>query len=61
MVHNVNKTALNLIENGLIDFVGTDIHNMNHINKLTNLVLSKKSNMSLAQIINSTNNTFSVI
>jgi protein-tyrosine phosphatase len=58
---NVNKTAYTLIEHGLIDFVGTDVHNLNHINKLSDLRLSKKNTIHLAQIIRNTNQTFSVI
>lgn len=57
----VEKTANYLIEEKLIDFVGTDVHNDNHIIKLTNLVLSKKLAKKLNKIIIKTNTTFSVI
>ncbi|GAA3607350.1 histidinol phosphatase [Flavivirga amylovorans] len=58
---NVEKTANYLIEEQLIDFVGTDIHNEGHIDKLSNLVLNKKIVKSLDEIIENTNRTFSVI
>ncbi|MEC3908053.1 CpsB/CapC family capsule biosynthesis tyrosine phosphatase [Tamlana sp. 2201CG12-4] len=58
---SVNKTGNYLMENKLIDFVGTDIHHEKHIEKLSNLKLNKKSKMHLIEIINNTNQTFSVI
>ncbi|MDO5971106.1 histidinol phosphatase [Flavivirga aquimarina] len=58
---NVEKTASYLIEKQLIDFIGTDIHNERHIDKLSNLILNKKATEYLKQIIENTNRTFSVI
>ncbi|GAA3641685.1 tyrosine-protein phosphatase [Flavivirga jejuensis] len=58
---NVEKTASYLIEEQLIDFVGTDIHNEGHVDKLSNLTLNKKIVKSLNGIIENTNRTFSVI
>ncbi len=58
---NVEKTAHYLIEEQLIDYVGTDIHNENHISKLSNLILGKRINVHLSEIIENTNQTFSVI
>ncbi|TGV03963.1 tyrosine-protein phosphatase [Flavivirga rizhaonensis] len=58
---NVEKTADHLIEQQLIDFVGTDIHNKNHVDKLSNLVLNKSRDEHLKEIIKNTNQTFSVI
>ncbi|WP_303317663.1 CpsB/CapC family capsule biosynthesis tyrosine phosphatase [Flavivirga abyssicola] len=58
---SVEKTADYLIEEQLIDFVGTDIHNENHIDKLSNLVLNKRRDKQLKEIIKNTNQTFSVI
>ena len=58
---SVEKTGSYLIEEQLIDFVGTDIHNENHINKLSNIILNKKTKESLNKIIDKTNRTFSVI
>lgn len=58
---SVEKTANYLIEEQLIDFIGTDIHNENHIDKISNIVLNKRNNESLNKIIKNTNRTFSVI
>ncbi len=58
---NVEKTANYLIEEQLIDFVGTDIHNEKHIDKLSNLILNKRIHKRLNEIIANTNQTFSVI
>ena len=57
----VEKTANYLIEEQLIDFVGTDIHNENHLDKLSNLILNKRITKNLNKIIENTNRTFSVI
>ncbi len=58
---DVEKIANYLIDEQLIDFVGTDTHNNNHIKKLTNLILNKNSVSKLPHIIENTYNTFSVI
>lgn len=59
--NSVEKTANYLINEKLIDFVATDIHNMNHIEKLSNLKLAKNLSQNLTSIIEETNNFFSVI
>lgn len=58
---NVEKTANYLIEEQLIDFVATDVHNNMHIKKLSNLNLNKNLIRKLPTIIENTCNTFSVI
>jgi protein-tyrosine phosphatase len=58
---NVETTANYLIDKKLIDFVGTDTHNTTHIEKLSNIILSKKNAEKVAHIIKNTNTTFSVI
>lgn len=58
---NVEKTANYLIEEQLIDFVATDVHNNMHIKKLSNLNLNKNLIRKLPAIIENTCNTFSVI
>jgi protein-tyrosine phosphatase len=59
---NIEKTAHYLINEGLIDFAGTDTHNSNHVQKLSNLVLTNKYMFNkVSSIIKNTNNTFSVI
>ncbi|MDO5980500.1 tyrosine-protein phosphatase [Flavivirga spongiicola] len=57
----VEKTASYLMEEQLIDFVGTDIHNEKHIDKISNLIVNKKTSENLNEIIKNTNRTFSVI
>lgn len=37
----VNKTAIQLLKNNLIDFLGTDVHNQNHLKYLVNLGTAK--------------------
>jgi protein-tyrosine phosphatase len=58
---HVNKVAKYLIGQGLIDFVGTDIHNLNHLSKLSDLTLNQKTYHLVDRIVKSTNYTFSVI
>lgn len=58
---NVEKTAIYLLEEQLIDFVGTDAHNENHINKLSKITFDKSLAEKLSPIIKNTNKTFSVI
>ena len=38
----VSKTANKLLEEGMIDFIGSDVHNMDHIHALKDVSLSKK-------------------
>ncbi|WP_034039868.1 tyrosine-protein phosphatase [Wocania ichthyoenteri] len=58
---NVEKAANYLIEEQLVDFVATDVHNGIHIKKLSNLILNKNLIRKLPAIIKNTCNTFSVI
>lgn len=39
----VQKTAYKLLDRGLIDFMASDIHNLNQLDSLKNIVLPKKS------------------
>ncbi|MFD0988672.1 tyrosine-protein phosphatase [Mariniflexile jejuense] len=57
----VETTANYLIDKNLIDFVGTDVHNLSHIEKLSNIVLNKKLAEKMSHVISNTNTTFSVI
>ncbi len=56
----VEKTTAYLLDKNYIDFVGTDVHNENHIHKLSNLRLNKNLVKNLQGIIEKTNTTFSV-
>lgn len=58
---HVKKTGKYLMNNQMIDFVGSDIHNLNHVEKLSNLRIDNKEIEKLESIIQFTNNTFSVI
>lgn len=58
---SVKKTAHFLIEGNLVDFVGSDTHNQNHVNKLSEIQLDKQLLEKLNILITNTNNTFSVI
>ena len=49
---NVNKAAMALIDNGLCDFIGTDLHNANHLAVIENAMIpaslfEKLSNLNL--------------
>lgn len=52
------KTAFKLIENGLIDFIASDVHNMAQLNALKEICVSKKSIEKLIPIINNTISVF---
>ena len=57
---SVQKMALYLLEENLIDFVGSDVHNDNHIHKLSNLVLTKSQKKWVVQSIEQTKTDFLV-
>ncbi len=50
----VSKMAFKLLEDGLIDFIASDVHNMNQLNALKKLVVSKKTKEFLLPIIENT-------
>ncbi|WP_372935921.1 tyrosine-protein phosphatase [Seonamhaeicola sp.] len=54
------NTAKYLLEKNLFDFVGTDVHNKNHIIKLSKLAVGNKVYDNLKPIVENTNNVFSV-
>jgi len=58
---SVQKTAKYLLNENLIDFAGTDAHNLYQVETLTNLILSKKRASKMLEVIQNTNTTFSVI
>ncbi|MFK7811731.1 MAG: tyrosine-protein phosphatase [Maribacter sp.] len=55
----VGKTALKLLEEGMIDFIGSDVHNTNHLNALKKITLSNKTMNLIQPIIENTISTFS--
>lgn len=57
---STQNTAEYLINESQIDFVGTDTHNMNHVERLSKITFNKKNYDKLNQIIQNTNKTFSV-
>lgn len=54
----VQQTALRLLEDRYIDFIGTDIHHLAHLEELKNLQISRKMVNSLLPVINRTKNVF---
>ncbi len=58
---SVQKTALHLIEEEFMDFVGTDAHNLVQIEKLFQIAIDKKMEEKILYLIKNTNATFSVI
>ncbi|NER13965.1 histidinol phosphatase [Leptobacterium flavescens] len=57
----VQKTAHYLLEENLIDFTGSDVHNVYQIEKISNMVITDRTLNYLKPIIKNTVNTFSVI
>ncbi|MBU3822275.1 histidinol phosphatase [Flavobacteriaceae bacterium XHP0103] len=59
---HVEQTAYYLLDENLIDFIGSDVHNQDHVNKLSELFVgNKKINENLKKTIANTKNVFSVI
>ena len=56
----VYKTGIKLLEEGMIDFIGSDVHNMDHLSALRKVTLSKKMVALVEPIIDRTNYTFSL-
>jgi len=56
----VSKTAYKLLGDGMIDFIGSDVHNSNHLNALKQISLSKKVLKLIRPIIDTTIETFVV-
>ena len=52
--NDINKNAFRMLEEGLIDFVASDIHNMRQMEALKDLSISKKGLRQLQPIINKT-------
>lgn len=58
---STQKTGQFLIEENLIDFVGTDTHNMNHLKNLSKIVINNKHKKNVFEVIENTTKTFSVL
>ena len=56
----VSKIAMKLLEEGMIDFIGSDVHNMDHLAALKKVTLSKKLVELVEPIVDRTNYTFSI-
>ena len=54
----VQEMAFGLLEKGLIDFVGSDVHNMGQLNNLKEVQVTEKMVNTLKPIIKNTNLTF---
>lgn len=54
----IQKTAFQLIENGMIDFIGSDAHREQHLDKLELIRLKKKMSIPIKKIISSTREVF---
>ena len=57
--NSVKKTAFKLLKDGLIDFIGTDIHHAYHTREFTNLIVSDKTMKLLRTVIDNTKEKFS--
>jgi protein-tyrosine phosphatase len=56
---NMQKIAYKLLENNMIDFIGSDTHRIQHLDKLSNIVIHRKIKDSIQMIISSTRERFS--
>lgn len=56
----VSKIGIKLLEEGMIDFIGSDVHNMDHLSALKKITLSKKLVALVKPIIDRTNYSFSI-
>ena len=54
----VPKVASELLQDGLIDFIASDVHNLEQLKSLKKLTLSKKNVEQLVPLINNTISTF---
>ncbi len=54
----MQKTALQLLENGYIDFISSDAHRLNHLEKLAKITLNKKQVQWLEPVIENSKNLF---
>ena len=57
---STQKMGMYLLEENLIDFIASDIHNDFHIEEIKNLLLNKSQQQYLPNIIENTKNTFLV-
>lgn len=55
---NMQKMALKLLENGMIDFIGSDTHRLQHLQKIETITIQKKTKQSLQKIISNTKEIF---
>jgi len=56
----VHKMALRLLEEGMVDFIGSDVHNTNHLTGLKKITLSNKTLGLIKPVIEKTIETFSM-
>ena len=56
---SIQEIAYRLLENKMIDFLGTDTHQMRHLEKLSTATVNKKQLELLLPVIEKTNQTFS--
>ncbi|PCJ95757.1 MAG: histidinol phosphatase [Flavobacteriaceae bacterium] len=54
----VQKTAIRLLDKGLMDFCSSDVHNTRQLSALKNVTISKKTAQSVLPIIDKTINSF---
>tara|TARA_R100001369_G_scaffold92896_1_gene141069 strand:- start:82693 stop:83439 length:747 start_codon:yes stop_codon:yes gene_type:complete len=55
---NMQKTAYKLLEAGMIDFIGTDTHRLQHLEKLSNTAIPRKNRDFLYKMISKTREYF---
>jgi len=56
---NIQKIAYKLLENGMIDFIGSDTHRLQHLEKLSNISILKKNKDKIYKILSNTRDFFS--
>jgi protein-tyrosine phosphatase len=55
---NMQQTAFLLLEKGMIDFIGSDVHREQHLEKIEKISLSKRKYDQVKKVIENTKNYF---
>lgn len=55
---NMQNIALKLLEKGMIDYIGTDTHRLQHLDKLESITINKKMSAAILQVIENTKEAF---
>ena len=57
---NMQQIGFKLLEAGMIDFIGSDTHREQHIDKLENIKMNKKLTVQVQKVIEKTKSVFTI-